>query len=722
MVWFVFSDRSIHCKVMARVAGAVMGFVAMAMMSQTTQAQYFKIHRVEAVDAVATSPTQPAEQPWPMAVNLTQRGEYDWPGVRLHAPGTGWDWSQAATVEITLVNVGQVPLTIGVRADGPGGDDGLHRSVTAHADLKPGERREISLPLRRLEPRVPDDQLTGMWNLPVEAAGDTRHRIDASRVRRLHIFATKPQIPAAFIIERIITAGRYDAAPPPADPTFFPMIDALGQFMHRDWPGKTASIEAMRRQIDVEAADLDAHPAPADRDAFGGWKTGPQLDATGYFRIARHADRWWLVTPEGRLFWAHAVNAVGEHDYTPIDERDHWFAEALWKQEAFKPFLRKAPIPIVRGHYKDRQPMTFSFHQANLLRKYGPEWRATYAQLAHRRLRSWGLNAIGTWSEHDIIRHAEHRTPYFAIAGSSRARPIAGSTGWWLKFPDPFDPSFKQAIIDQMKHLQQQGKTDDPWCIGFFVDNELTWKHDTYLAEATLESPADQPAKKVFIADLQQKYSTIAALNEAWGTAHESWDALSQHQGVPANKDGAAVDLRAFYARVADAYFAGSRDAVRQIAPNHLYLGCRFPYQVNALVTDAAKKHCDVMSVNWYQYSVEGFEVPGGLDLPLIIGEFHFGALDRGMFHTGLKAVPNQDARAAAYRRYVQGALQHPNIVGVTWFKFSDEPNTGRWLDTENYQIGFLDVCDNPYPETIDAARDVGRRLYQIRRPSQLPE
>ena len=36
-------------------------------------------------------------------------------------------------------------------------------------------------------------------------------------------------------------------------------------------------------------------------------------------------------------------------------------------------------------------------------------------------------------------------------------------------------------------------------------------------------------------------------------------------------------------------------------------------------------------------------------------------------------------------------------------------------LDEENYQIGFLDVADTPYAETIAASREVGSRLYRVR-------
>jgi len=37
---------------------------------------------------------------------------------------------------------------------------------------------------------------------------------------------------------------------------------------------------------------------------------------------------------------------------------------------------------------------------------------------------------------------------------------------------------------------------------------------------------------------------------------------------------------------------------------------------------------------------------------------------------------------------------------------------TGRVYDEENYQIGFVDIADTPYPEIIDASRNVGGQLY----------
>jgi hypothetical protein len=142
-------------------------------------------------------------------------------------------------------------------------------------------------------------------------------------------------------------------------------------------------------------------------------------------------------------------------------------------------------------------------------------------------------------------------------------------------------------------------------------------------------------------------------------------------------------------------------------------LGCRFAW-VNDRAAQAAAKYCDVIAYNLYKRDIAEFRLPAGIDKPVIVGEFHFGALDRGLFHPGLQRTANQQERAAMYKSYVQGALRNPAIVGTHWFQYGDQATTGRG-DGENYQIGFLDICDTPYPETIAACREVGSAMYAYR-------
>jgi len=71
--------------------------------------------------------------------------------------------------------------------------------------------------------------------------------------------------------------------------------------------------------------------------------------------------------------------------------------------------------------------------------------------------------------------------------------------------------------------------------------------------------------------------------------------------------------------------------------------------------------------------------------------------------------------RLFGMRGYVLGALRHPQWVGTHWFQWQDEPTTGRVYDEENYQIGFVDIADTPYRETIAASRAIGQMLYPVR-------
>jgi hypothetical protein len=252
------------------------------------------------------------------------------------------------------------------------------------------------------------------------------------------------------------------------------------------------------------------------------------------------------------------------------------------------------------------------------------------------------------------------------------------------------------------------------------VDNELTWRDDTYLALGVLNSEAEQPAKKVFVEDLRAKYGTIEKLNGVWGTDYGSWEGLLGSTEEPDWKKG-REDLVRFNIRIAEKYFGTIRDVIKGEAPDKLYLGCRFDFHFYPegqkeleWVLRIAAKYCDVVSFNRYRFSADILRLPGGIEKPVIIGEWHMGALDRGMFHTGLRSVANQGERGEVYKSYVHGALGNPYMVGVHWFQYKDQATTGR-SDGENYQIGFVDVCDRPYMETVAACREAGYDIYEYR-------
>ena len=572
-----------------------------------------------------------------------------------------------------------------------------------------GKSGVLKVALKRAGDGKLDGKLFGMRGYPVTPGGPGT--VDATNITQVLLFVNKPGASHAYEVEEIRATGSY--TPPTASVTdadpLLPVHRYLRPIQTPRLAGQGSFAGGTRRTSRRRSEGIRAaQPGPSDWDQYGGWKGGPQLMASGFFRVEKHRGKWWLVDPDGHLFWSHGINCVRMLDATPIDER----------AGVVRGFSRARPVScseflssgyVLKGHYAGRSPKTFSFAGANLRRKYGSEWRREYSDVIHRRLRSWGLNTIANWS--DESTRLLRRTPYTDSVSSHGAKNIEGSDGYWGKFPDVFDPSFEAGVRRGM--ADRKGRSaGDPWCLGYFSDNEMSWGDDASLALGALKSPPEQAAKKVFIGDLKSKYGDIAKLNAAWGTAHESWDALRQSREAP-DKKKAQADLTAFYTKAAEQYFRTVRDAIKAVAPNQLYLGCRFAW-VNERAAMAAGKYCDVVSYNRYERSVAEFKYPGA-DKPLIIGEFHFGALDRGMFHTGLVPVANQADRAQAYRDYVLGAVRHPQFVGTHWFQWMDEPTTGRVYDEENYQIGFVDIADTPYRETIEASRDVGRKLYRTR-------
>ncbi len=168
-------------------------------------------------------------------------------------------------------------------------------------------------------------------------------------------------------------------------------------------------------------------------------------------------------------------------------------------------------------------------------------------------------------------------------------------------------------------------------------------------------------------------------------------------------------------------YYKTVSECLKKYAPNKLYLGSRLDFhrypretRFRDEILRIACKYCDVVSINQYRYTVANFALPFELSKPILIGEFHFGALDRDGIHPGLRATESQEQRAEAFSYYLNSALNHPNMVGAHWFEYATQPISGRF-DGENYQIGLVDICDIPYPKMIDSVREFSETMYEKR-------
>ncbi len=625
-----------------------------------------------------------------------------------------WDLSQCNQLIIEATNYNTLeylPLT--VHLEGTGASLSKQKNIFLERVYIPaGETKRFSIALPFVLPNPETESLCkGMRRNPFYQWGSIS-TLDLKEVVAVAVYVHRPREIWDWALHKVeAKAGK------PYQPylwmtmtkeEFFPFIDPYGQFIHNEWKGKIHSDEELKNARLQEVKELESYPGPERRSQYGGWLDGPKMEATGNFRVEKVDGKWWMVDPDGYLYWSHGVVRVTPSSgMTPLDGRDFYFSDLPKEGTEFAEFYTTRD-ELLYPYYEARNiKRIYDFSAANIKRKYGENWRQEYAETTQKRLKSWGLNTIANSSDKSIC--LMRQMPYTDRI-ELKSPDLESSYGVWWKFKDPFHPEFRTNFHKQL--MERKEELDDPWCLGFFVDNEIDWGEPSTLGEWTLQCPATQPAKIEMLKELKNKYKTIQALNTAWETSYPTWNDVLNSTAKPPQK--ALADCVEFSVRMTEAYFCNVRDEFKKVAPNKLYMGCRFA-RSNENVIRIGANYCDVISYNIYKRNLYGFSLPEGLDKPVMIGEFHFGALDRGMFHPGLVKTANQEERAACYADYVESSLRHPNIIGTHWHQFSDQATTGRF-DGENFQVGFTDICDTPYEETIAKIREVGYNMYEIRK------
>ncbi len=637
------------------------------------------------------------------ALHVTNGTDHIEPGVKLLAAADKpWNLKGYHQVKADVTNAGDEEIQVEMFV---GNDpDGLKRWYCSdYMDLLPGESKTITVDLA-WTPWVHEPQLdiVGMRGAPGKL------KTDIAAIQEITFRSRYATSENDFLIDNVRATGQLTTR----DTTdFFPFIDEFGQHVHSDWNNKIHKREDLKTMREKEQKDIAANVEPKNRNQYGGWTAGPKSEATGWFRTEKRDGKWWMIDPEGRLFWTVGMNCMASNaGISGTEGREHYFADLPTKDDPELGQFYDKGRWASHGFYQDKVPYdAYQFYQANLYKKYGDTWLSDFQNNIHTRLRSWGFNTIGFVSDNGATQM--QKTPYVGSIWIRDTPKIEGSQGFWGKFHDVFDPNFRLTVRKSVES-QKEG-ANDPWCIGYFVDNEMSWGKSGSLAEGTLRSPANQPAKIEFVNDLKAKYKSINNLNRKWNTNHLSWEAFAHDTTTP-DRAAAEEDLHAFYSKIARTYFRIVNEELKRVAPNQLYLGCRFAWANNEATLTAAAEYLDIVSFNKYEYSVANVALPAGVDKPIMIGEFHFGALDRGAFHKGVKAAESQEQRGEMYRDYIKSALDNPAIVGAHWFQYMDEAPTGR-EDGENYNVGFINNCDTPYEELIDSARAVNYGLFEYR-------
>ena len=542
-------------------------------------------------------------------------------------------------------------------------------------------------------------------------SGISGNGMDVQNIDRIFIgFGKGHETTREFTLRNAVLSDRYPEFPEASEPN----TDSLGQWTKKVWPGKTESESQLSEKLnkELEAGNLSDYPGNWDR--YGGCRDIRLTEETGFFHTTFQHDRWWLVDPLGNAFFSLGIFGVypgeagwihGNEGYLSwLPEKEGNFAPAWSKCMDSELFRRK-----FEGLFPDDTPL-FSYATANLIRTFGNDWYTKWSGLTQKRLHAYGINTLSMFSDPRFI--ADSDLPFVVMLNHY---PTTGST-IFREFPDVYSPEYSGKCKVFARQLEVYAGNRN--LIGYFLNNEPTWGfvRDLNLAEKLLESDEKTYSKAALVDFLRERYrNEINSLNTAWNLKLPDFDSLylpiRHAAGLSAS---AKKDLEDFTLEMILRYARIPSEYTREVLPNHLNLGMRFA-GISSEALLQTYRFFDVFSLNCYSVNpapaIDRFA--SRINKPILIGEFHFGSLDRGLPAPGLVAVASQEERGRAYARYVDRFARSPYAVGAHYFAYNDQPLWGRY-DGENYQIGFVDICNMPYPEFVAHVAETNRTIYDL--------
>lgn len=502
-----------------------------------------------------------------------------------------------------------------------------------------------------------------------------------------------------------------------------PLIDRFGQWIDRDFPGKVTSEEDLASDLAADEAYYASLNPPA-RDAYGGFPgTGEKygLQKTGFFHLGKIGDADVLVTPEGNAFFQLGVCCI-----TPIDE----YTLVAGREEIFE-WLPSADDPKFKTAWRPNDRGVFSFHLANVIRKTGKpfdlgEYVATWIE----RERKWGFNSTGAFvptgpgpARDQLIAK---NYPYVATLPLGNLPRIEGANQVWDPFTEDIEKRIDALFAEPLKR-----EADNPLIIGYFIANEPSVEDVPKVVPRLKASKSG--SKRRLIERLREKYGQVAAFNRAWGVDVESFEQAGETP-LSVSTAEAAQDMREFFEEFLDRRYRLVHEHLRKYDTNHLLLGDRWMPGTanNEQLIRAAGKYLDVVSINYYTYSLDRRfldrirEWSG--NKPILLSEFYFSSPAESGLVGGLRMETQRD-RGLAYRHYVEQAASLGYVVGIQWFLNMDQAATGRFFQKFNGEAantGLVNVADRPYKdflaEVMKTNYDVLAVITGEREPFQLDD
>lgn len=572
--------------------------------------------------------------------------------------------------------------------------------ISAKIGVNPLIKTKVIFPLSHL-----DGQEIFMPRFPRQLKGTVLgSRMDPGEISRVEINFGPVQSPGFLPAFEIASISLHEELPETYPVEEIPLTDKFGQWARKEWPGKTSSTSELEARLREQLAESDAATFPEEWSRYGGWKN-KSFGASGFFRTHHDGKRWWLVDPDGYAFVSVGIDCI----------RPESSGTSSGQEDLFE-WLPEDSDTLYKQVYTQRGSMTMvDFYKTNFIRVFGKQWRTMWDKITAGQIRKFSINTVANWSDNEFMRNA--RIPYVL--------PMAGfpTTGVMLfrDFPDVFSDEYRQNSVKFAAQLENY--KNDKYLIGYFLRNEPHWAFGANdIAFEMFGTNRQSVSKEMFVTWITSRYNNdIGKLNQAWNQKLASFSDIKQMVFRNYPSDQAKTDFWAFSEILVSNYVNIPCDEVEKISPNHLNLGMRYAWLSSDLLYKAGERF-DVFSINGYgnpgpPATEEIARISGK---PVMIGEFHFGAVDRGLPATGIQGALSQSERGTAYRYYVEQGFARPEMVGIHYFQWLDQPVFGRF-DGENYNIGLFDICNKPYNELTDAASETHRKIYQVATGTEKP-
>jgi hypothetical protein len=494
-----------------------------------------------------------------------------------------------------------------------------------------------------------------------------------------------------------------------------PYVDKYGQKISADWPGKITSDSQLKQSAVDEAKKLDIwDKAAVSNDNFGAYHAaGWHVAGTGYYRPLQHNGIWWLITPNGYpCFYKGLTNAPALiWETTPVTGREGIFADLPDKNGPFAAAWHGDAWGVDPGI------QSFAFCSANLMRKYGADWKNSFRNVTTHRVKAWGFSGFGKWG--DFVP----AVPTIVVLNRTGVPTPDG-----IYHPDPFDPATQSKLKDVLS-AQITPHLTDPYLVAWSVGNEGAEIIQIDEIEAILVGPDSVPAKRAMV---DYAIDTIYQGNvektaAAWGdTADHPATRASLYVFVPSYMPSIDIEsLREFYS---DKYYQLIYKTVKSIDHHHIYAGFWVVegFTVDEPDWDLIAKNCDVVGFDLYDFD---FSKHGSDSLfastgkPVLCGEFSFpqSLPSRGYSDFGVLSLKDETASGEAYAHFASTAAKNPYCIGICWFQYRDQPITGRGpgfgpdlIYGENYPFGLVDITDNPKWTLLNVIHDTNITLSKV--------